>query len=106
MPPAFPAAKESTMMPKKSSRRRTPAPAPLSAKTNVPSRSSACKLSFAEPGERADHQRLDAGLEGRMQHRREERTVVARQLVHLARGLGLGVFAGIGAADEPEHRGH
>src|SRR5215471_4615652 len=53
MPPEFPAAKDKTMTPNKSSPRLVPANAPLSAKTKVPTRSSTIgnlsmtRLSFA-----------------------------------------------------------
>ena len=41
-----------------------------------------------------------------MDHRRETRVVIGRDLVELARLFGFRVDIGIGAADEPEHGWH
>src|SRR5437773_2306796 len=117
IPPVFAAAKDSTSTPKRSSLRFTPAIAPLSAKTNVPARSSTnwshCTDTFAgttrwilrrEPRPRRDHECLDAGSQRRMDHGRELRAVVHRQFVEPIRFLRLRVDIRIGSAHEPEYR--
>jgi hypothetical protein len=48
---------------------------------------------------------LDAGLQGRIDDRREARVVVGRDLVEPACLLGFRVTIGVGATDEPEHGG-
>src|SRR5690348_158526 len=130
IPPKFPATNDTTRTPNRSSRRLTPAVAPLSAKTKVPARSSTNRsvliavagperdeavrtrpgigqtrdlaLRRPQPGPRGNDQSFHARLKGGMNNRCEARTVVDRNIVEAARPFGLRVSGGIGAADEPE----
>src|SRR6185437_5279395 len=104
MPPKFPATKERTRTPKRSSRRFTPAVAPLIAKTKVPMRSKTSSSDISSLCR--DDQRFDAGPQRRMNDGGVERTVIDRQLVESPRFLRLGVDSGIGAAHEPKHGGN
>src|SRR6185312_623213 len=115
MPPKFPATKERTRTPKRSSRRFTPAVAPLIAKTKVPMRSKTSSSDISslfplsgwrKPSLCRDDQRFDAGPQRRMNDGGVERTVIDRQLVESPRFLRLGVDSGIGAAHEPKHGGN
>src|SRR5689334_20874519 len=56
-----------------------------------------------QPSLRGDDQGLDAGLQCRVNNRREQRAVVDGELIEPARLLGLRVDVGVGPADEPEH---
>src|SRR4051812_22451022 len=67
-----------------------------------PSSSSARKRLRRQPGPPCDDHRLDARLQGRIDHRREPRIVVGRDLAEAVRGAGLRVEDGIDAAYEPE----
>src|SRR6516165_10782207 len=109
MPPALPAANDKTKTPNRSSRRLTPAAAPLSAKTKVPTRSSTSRrVSIAgsltpkratrrspaldqpgrapwrEPSAGRNNQRLNTGLQGRMDNRGKARALIGRDLVEPA----------------------
>ena len=55
-----------------------------------------------QPGPRGDDQRFHARFQGRMNHRREMRVVVRRQVVEPARFFGLRIDIGVRATDEPE----
>src|SRR4051794_25443275 len=104
IPPVFAAAKDSTSTPNRSSWRLTPAIPPLSAKTNVPARSSAtwkaCTATVAgtttwilwrEPRARGDDQCLDTGSQRGMNHRGELGAVIHRQFVEPIRRFGFRV---------------
>src|SRR6185437_11054161 len=93
IPPALPAANERTSTPKISSFLWTPTIAPLSAKTNVPIRSSTSRsvliqssrrqwddASGREPVLRSNDQRLHAGLQRGMEDGREARIVIGREV--------------------------
>src|SRR5690349_5845967 len=117
IPPEFPAAKDNTRTPNRSSLFLTAAVAPLSANTKVPPRSKAtsrelitiCSLTtirglYAQPGLRRHHERFHPCFQGRMDHRRETRVVIGGNFPDGALALRFRVHAGIGSADEPEDR--
>src|SRR5690242_16944829 len=123
MPPASPTAAASTTTPKGSSLARTAASPPLSPKTNVPARfstrirvgsnplssgggtrASGSESLRAEPRAGREDHRLDPRAEGWVQHRREARVVVGRQLVQPVLFFGAAVQLRVGASDGPEHR--
>src|SRR5690606_15381804 len=110
IPPKLPATNDSTRIPKRSSRRLTATSAPLMANTKVPPRSSTrTKVSIvvmsAQPGQGADHHCLGSRCQGGVQHRRECRAVIDRQLIQPAFCLGAGPGLWIGTANEPVHGG-
>src|SRR5215472_8593755 len=131
MPPTLPTTNDSTSTPKRSSRRLTPAVAPLSANTKVPRRSSTNKsvviavavpsgritiytswasignvyrLRRHQPGPRGNNQCFHARLKGGMNNRCEAGAVVDRNFVKATCFLGLCVRVGVCAADKPEYR--
>src|SRR5689334_13292209 len=121
MPPEFPAANDKTRTPNRSSCRLAPANAPLSAKTNVPVRSSTIgSLSmtpfpaqgsregflYRQPGTGRNDKRFNTGLQCRMENGREFRAVVHWKLVDTICFLRLGVGLRIRSVNEPEDRWH
>src|SRR5690349_6810632 len=120
MPPATPTTIASTIAPKTSRPWRTAARPPLIPKTKVPARfrtrirSGEKPLSTGgmgaalgrEPRAGPGDERLHPGLERGVEHRREPRIVVRRQLREPALCLGPGIEVRVRAPNGPEHRGH
>ena len=117
MPPAFPVANASTIKPNKSSLLFTPAAAPLSAKTKVPSRSSttrkgpaqsrpSMRRSFITPTTHGPRPPRPSRLSpSGVDDRCKARIVIGRERADRPVFFGLGIYLRIVSSKEPVHRG-